>query len=202
MLELAHKVAVTGGVCSGKTTVTRLFGQKGAHTVSCDEIVHKLLATDAHCINQTVELLGSDILTNGKIDRAKVAKAVFNNEEKLQALESIIHPLVLGEIEQTYGKVGKDVFLFVVEVPLLYEAKWESKFDKTIAVVTSDDHAIERYGKKGRTEKDYWSRQSHLIPSREKAMRADYVIFNDGTLDELDSQVDTIVHELEADNNQ
>src|SRR3990167_10662892 len=104
MLNL-KKVAVTGGVSSGKTTVCRILEDHGAFQVSSDEIIHQLLSLNTICIKQVTDLIGSEIFKDGKIDRKKVAELVFSSEEKLKALEKILHPLLFEEIEKLYQQI-------------------------------------------------------------------------------------------------
>ena len=95
MLTL-KKIAITGGISSGKTTVCRILNKHGACTLNSDQIIHKFLTDDYPCITETIDLFGSEILTDGKIDRKKIAEIVFNDVEKLKALEKILHPRLLA----------------------------------------------------------------------------------------------------------
>jgi dephospho-CoA kinase len=89
-----RKIAVTGTLSSGKSTVCQLLKEFGAYVVSADEIVHRLLRVETEIGQKVIDLLGEEILSEGQIDRAKIAKKVFRNPQLLQALEQIIHPQV------------------------------------------------------------------------------------------------------------
>lgn len=105
MLTL-RKVAITGGLSCGKSSVCRFFKELGAHVVSADEIVHQLLSPTQRLGQQVIALIGGDIVVNGKIDRSIIAKKVFDNKRLLHSLEELIHPVVLNEIEKQYQQVS------------------------------------------------------------------------------------------------
>src|SRR5271157_2236178 len=100
-----RKIAVTGGLSAGKTTVCQLFKELGAYVISADEIVHQLLSPGTPTAQQVVNLLGSDVLQSKQLDRSKIAAIVFSQKDHLNALEAILHPAVFNEIEQRYQHV-------------------------------------------------------------------------------------------------
>jgi len=162
------KIAVTGGVGSGKTTVCQCFEKLGAYVVNADKITHKLLETT--CKQQVIRLLG---LESGPIDRKAVAEIVFHDPKLLSQLEQILHPAVLEEIQNQYKHVCQNTRYtsFVAEIPLLFEIGAEVFYDATIAVLRNTTTHPERM-------------KRQLSPA-EKAKKATYVIHNNGTLDEL-----------------
>jgi dephospho-CoA kinase len=182
------KVAVTGGLASGKTTVCQFFKNLGACVVSADEVVHRLLSKNTSIIQQVVLLFGKQILEDGAIDRGKLAEKVFSAPDQLKALEKILHPAVLSEIDRAYKKAcGEEgVRLFVAEVPLLYEAEMQGAFDCVI-VVDADPSVAEK-----RSYKMYRERIGKQLPVVEKKARADYVIFNNGSKIDLKAQVEKL----------
>src|SRR5580700_5876146 len=94
------KIAVTGGLAAGKTTVCQIFKELGAYVVSADEIVHQLLSPGTTVGQQVIKLLGSDIISGQELDRKKIAAKVFFQRDLLHLLEEIIHPAVFDEIER------------------------------------------------------------------------------------------------------
>ena len=92
------KIAVTGGISSGKSSVCRIFEKLGAYVVDADDIVHDLLKNNLDVRDEIVALLGDDVVVDGEIDRKKIAQKVFTNRASLVALEKIVHPLVYGKI--------------------------------------------------------------------------------------------------------
>jgi dephospho-CoA kinase len=189
------KVAVTGGLASGKTSVCRILKSCGAYVISADQIVHQLLSPNSVIGQQVISLLGSDIFSDGQIKRSKVAEMVFSHPEKLQALENLIHPVVLDEIEKCYQKISKEktYTLFVAEIPLLYESESEKLFDAVIAVIADESICRQRFQQStGYSTEEFDRRMSRQLHPGRKAAAANYVIFNNGDLQQLKEQVITI----------
>jgi dephospho-CoA kinase len=180
MLTL-RKVAVTGGLSSGKSSACRFFKELGAYTVSADEIVHQLLSPYTALGQQVINLLGKDILVNDQIDRSKVAKKVFNEPSLLHSLEKLLHPAVISEIERQYQKASAQgkATLFVAEIPLLFEIGSEAYFDFIVAVHADSEICRHRFkAATGLNDHEYDRRMTYQMPSKEKARRADYVLNN------------------------
>ena len=190
MLKL-KRIAITGGIASGKSTVCQLFAELGAFVVGADVIVHELLDPNTDLGRKIIHTLGPDIVENGKIARPIVAKKVFENPALLRELERITHPAVLKHIEQHYKhacSLGKKK-PFIVEMPLLYEIGQEAAYDVVVAVDTDLKLALERWCAIGHSAKEYAARMQRQIPVSEKTSRADYIIQNNGTLQDLKEQV-------------
>jgi dephospho-CoA kinase len=191
MLKLV-KIAVTGGLACGKSSVCRFFKELGAYVISADEIVHQLLSPKTTLGQKVIKLIGSDIVINNQIDRSQIAKKVFNQPQLLKALEELIHPAVREEMENQYQRV-KELQLasvFVAEIPLLYETGGERFFDYTVVVMADEGECQKRFEKStGYGKDEYKKRMERQMSVTEKARRADYVIVNDGTLEEIKNNV-------------
>ena len=176
------KIAVTGTVASGKSSVLKYFYEYGAYIVNSDQIVHELLVPETVLGKQIINLLGPEIVEKGQLSRKKIANKVFKTSGKLQTLEAIIHPHVLSKIEDLHKEVEKQQkhSLFLVEIPLLFEIGAESFFDYTITVTANEKISQKRFGKE-----DYKERMSRQFSSKKKASRADFVLENNGSLEEL-----------------
>ena len=188
-------VAITGGIGAGKSTALDAFRALGAATVSSDEIVHHLLAADDGVRDAIVARLGEDVLTNGRPDRAKIAKAVFGDREHLAWLEGLLHPLVSREYlswREQLAALDAPPRVCVTEVPLLYEVGAEDRFDRVV-VVTAPSALREQRRRVARDDRD-----SRLLPDREKVRRADYHYVNKGTFEDLLAWVGGVMKELEA----
>ena len=188
-------VAITGGIGAGKSEALFAFKQHGAATVSSDEIVHHLLATNDDVRAKMVAELGEEILVDGRIDRARVAEIVFADRRKLDFLERLLHPLVTAEYlrwREQLAALPKPPAVCVTEVPLLYESGGESRFDK-IVVITAPAKLREQRRRVPRDDRD-----GRLLPDKEKARRADYAYVNTGSLQELDAWVGGVMAELKA----
>ncbi len=179
---MLKKIAVTGGVASGKTTVCQFFKELGATVVVADEIVHDLFKGDLR--KKIVAEFGELIVKEGQIDRKALADLAFNDPEKLRKLERLIHPAVLKKIEEEYRAAQGNCF--VVEIPLLYEIGAEDFYD-VVVVVVADEKIARRRFQMG--EEEYDLRMKRQLSLEEKAKRADYVIENNSTLEELQNKV-------------
>lgn len=200
MLELV-RVAVTGGLSSGKTSVCQILKGLGAYVISADAIVHRALSSNQTVIEKVIELLGPKILTDKVIDRAKVAKMVFRDLDLLEDLEGILHPVVYEEIARHEQQLRKNRLysFFVADIPLLFESRGETNFDFTIAVVASPEICSQRYcTRPGATPAHYESRAGRQYPQLEKALRADYVVMNSGTQEELEETVKDVYQEIRS----
>jgi dephospho-CoA kinase len=186
------KVAVTGGLASGKTSACYFFENLGAYVVSADRIVHHLLIQENSIQEKVIRLLGTDILVEGKLSKEAIANRVFEDPAMLESLERILHPAVREEIEALYDKAKEEGYLlFVAEVPLLYEANLENDFDAVVVVRSSLELCRERFKKN-----EFNQRMERQLPQEAKAARADFVIDNDGTLGDLESSVEAVYRTL------
>jgi dephospho-CoA kinase len=189
-------VAITGGIGAGKSTALDAFRTHGAATVSSDEIVHHLLATDDHIRDAIVARLGDGVLgEDGRPDRARIARTVFGNAERLAWLEGLLHPLVSREYltwREQLARLDATPLVCVTEVPLLYEVGAEDRFDKVV-VITAPAALREQRRRVPRDDRD-----ARLLPDREKVRRADYHYVNTGTYEDLHAWVGGVMAELEA----
>jgi dephospho-CoA kinase len=181
-------VAITGGIGAGKSEALRAFARHGAAIASADEIVHRLYA-DPEVQAALVERWGDDVRSGEEVDRKRIGEIVFADQDELAWLESLLHPRVVAE--QARWRSEQTAPLVVVEIPLLYETGGESRFD-AVVVITAPEET-----RRGRTEvADVTERQARLLSDEEKAERADFVYVNDGSLDDLDAFVRSVVHRL------
>jgi len=189
-------VAITGGIGAGKSEALYAFQEHGAATVSSDEIVHHLLATNGDVRAAMVSELGEEILDDeGRIDRGRVAEVVFADRAKLDFLEGLLHPLVVAEYlrwREQLAALPQPPAVCVTEVPLLYESGGETRFDKVV-VITAPAKLREQRRRVRRDDRD-----DRLLPDKEKAKRADYSYVNTGSLEELDAWVGGVMTELTA----
>jgi dephospho-CoA kinase len=187
-------VAITGGIGAGKSTALASFRRHGAATVSSDEIVHHVLATDPEVKAALVVRLGEEILDeDGAPDRERIALRVFRDRDALDFLEKLLHPLVSREYmawREQLATLPNPPQVCVTEVPLLYEVGAEKRFDKVVVITAPPRLREARRG--GRTD----DREARLLPDREKAKRADFTYVNTGTPDELDAWVAEVMATL------
>lgn len=189
-------VAITGGIGAGKSTALDAFRAHGAATVSSDEIVHQLLATNDRVRDAIATRLGEDVLgDDGRPDRARIARAVFGDPEQLAWLEGVLHPLVSREYltwREQLATLDEPPLVAVTEVPLLYEVGSQDRFDKVV-VITAPKQLREQRRRVPRDDRD-----ARLLPDREKVRRADYHYVNTGSFDDLYAWVGGVMRQLEA----
>jgi dephospho-CoA kinase len=178
-------VGLTGGLGAGKSEALRALGELGAATLSTDAVVHELLDTD-ELREALVERLGPEMAPGGRVDRAAVAERAFGEKGHREWLEGLLWPRVGERVMSWKAEVeaaDPPPVAAVVEVPLLFEAGMDEAFDHTLAVIAEESVREERAGARGHTA--VASRAGRQLPQAEKAERADFVVRNDGSLDEL-----------------
>jgi dephospho-CoA kinase len=189
-------VGLTGGIGSGKSEALSAFERLGAPTLSTDAVVHELLGTE-EVRDLLHERWGDRVMADGDVDRAAVAAIVFERPEELSWLEGTIFPRVGKRMAAWRAELERDAdpeTVAVVEVPLLFEAGIEGAFDATVAVVSDEALRAERAGARGHEGVE--QRSGRQLPQDEKARRADHVIRNDGTIDQLQEAVAGVLAEL------
>jgi dephospho-CoA kinase len=186
---------LTGGIAAGKSEALAAFARAGAATLSSDAVVHELL-DDPGVRDRLAERWGAEVAAEGTVDRGRVGAIVFDSPQQLAWLESLLHPLVGERVAQWRAAIGSDVALAVVEVPLLFEAAMEGAFDATVAVVADDEARANRAGLRGTDQLE--ARSERQLAQAEKAARADYVIANDGSLEDLEARVTELAAVLAA----
>lgn len=172
------KIAIVGGIGSGKSEVLKAVKELGVSTLSADEINSELLASPDY--QKEIERLFPSAMEEGSFSRKKLAKIVFSDKEAREKLNSIAHPLILA-------RIASDVHdPLVVEVPLLFESGAKQLFDVIVAVETPLEKRIKRLEKsRNMTKDEVLARINSQVDEEEYLKIADHVIHNDGTLDDL-----------------
>lgn len=185
------RIGLTGGLASGKSTVARLLARRGAAVFDADAIVRELYAPGAEGAAAARELFG-DAVTDaaGEVDRARIAALVFADPSRRHELEARIHPLVGREIERRFAEAERaGAHVAVAEASQLLEAKTEARYDRVLLVVAPDAVRVARWEAKGGDAADARRRMEAQLPPSQAFDRADDVIVNDGTLDDLEAKV-------------
>lgn len=188
-----RKVAVTGSIGSGKSTVCSFLKELGAYVLSADEIVHQLLTPQTLLGKKVITLLGDTVVVDSQLSRKAIAEKVFNNPLLLQKLEELIHPEVQRVIEEHQEIAKKARFtLFVVEIPLLFESNLHVFYD-TIVLVSAKESL-----RKQRTKEmsDRKKRESRLISSAYKRAHSHFCIENNNSLEDLKKNIKTLYQQL------
>jgi dephospho-CoA kinase len=186
-------IGLTGGIAAGKSTALAAFERLGAATISSDAVVHELLDSEP-LLGRLTERWGENVAPEGRVDRNKIGGIVFADPDELSWLESQIHPLVGERIGAWLGSLPENAGVAVVEVPLLFEGEMAPVFDTTVAVVTTDEVRRARAEARGHTL--VGEREARQLSQDEKADRAEHVIENDGTVEELEQRLSALVAKL------
>jgi dephospho-CoA kinase len=190
-------IGLTGGIGSGKSEALAAFERLGAATLSSDQVVHDLLGTD-EIRDLLLERWGDAILTGRAVDRAAVAQIVFNQPDELRWLEQTLFPRVglrIADWRASLAEAETQPVAAVVEVPLLFEAGIEGAFDLTVAVVADEILRAERAASRGHELVE--GRAGRQLSQDEKAARAGRVIRNDGSLEDLEREIRSLLEQLD-----
>ena len=186
-------IGLTGGIAAGKSEALAAFERLGAETISSDAVVHELLDSEP-LLSRVTERWGAEVAPAGVVDRTRVGEIVFAAPDELSWLEGQIHPLVGERIGSWLASLPEGTDVAVVEVPLLFESGMADVFDTTVAVVASDRVRRARAEARGHTL--VGEREARQLAQDEKASRAEHVVENDGTLDDLERELSTLVAKL------
>jgi dephospho-CoA kinase len=185
------KIGLTGGLASGKSTVARMLAELGASVFDADEIVRELYAPGGAGETAAKELFGQAVLdSEGRVDRAKIAGIVFADPARRHALEARIHPLVRAERARRFAEAERSgARVAVAEASQLLEAKTESDYDRVVLVVAPEAERLRRWEARGGDTEDARRRIASQLRPGEAFDRAQDVIVNDASLEELRRKV-------------
>jgi dephospho-CoA kinase len=189
-------IGLTGGIAAGKSEALAAFGRLGAATLSSDAVVHDLLEGEP-LRGELVDRWGAEVAPEGApTDRGRIGGIVFADPEELKWLESTIHPLVGAETAAWIAGLPADTAVAVIEVPLLFEGGREAVFDTTVSVVAAEDVRRERAAARGHALVD--AREARQLTQEEKAERAEHVVVNDGTVEDLEAALSALLAKLQG----
>ncbi|MDO4415493.1 MAG: dephospho-CoA kinase [Erysipelotrichaceae bacterium] len=191
------KIGVAGTIAAGKTSVSILLKRRGFAVFNSDQYARMATHKNNPCFAKIIEAFGDELIDkDGDIDRAKLAAIVFHDEEARLKLNSITHPYVKEGLLKFFERNSEQPAVFA-EVPLLFEAGWQDLFDHTLVITCKKETAIRRMMEdRDYTEEEALARyQSQIDPEKQIAL-ADRVIHNDGTLEDLDHEINLYIRDL------
>jgi dephospho-CoA kinase len=179
------KFAICGNIASGKSVVQKILQDNGYKILDTDEVAHKLLTVSNKNLFEAFK--DFDVFENGEFSRNKLGQLVFANENLRMKLNEIMHPQIALEIEMFFKQCHNDEIVFVA-IPLLFEAKMENLFDKILFIYADDNLRLNRLMKRNNyTTEQAKARINSQLPQDEKIKLCDYVINNNGTVEELEN---------------
>ena len=196
-------IGLTGGIGTGKSTVSQILKDRGFSVIDLDVISHEVIEFSS-VVEKIVQNFGREVLDedeagNCTISREKLGKIIFANKEKRLALNSIMHPEILKVMHKKIleCKSEKNKIIFV-EVQLLFEVQWEKEFDYILLVAAKRDMQVRRVLERDkRSEEEAWNIINSQMSLDEKREKSDFVIENDGNMDDLNKKVDKFLKNLE-----
>ncbi len=193
-------VGLTGGAASGKTAVSRVLREEGAYIIDADQIARELVQPRKPAWHEIIRAFGKKILQeDGSIQRKKLADKIFTDPDQRKVLNQILHPRIEEEIDRRTRKIGqKDPeAIVVIDAPLLVELGMQRKVDQLIVVTSTRVQQLERLKKRdGRSPEEASKLLSSQIPVEEKVKLADFVVRNEGSLEEMKKRAKEVFKEL------
>ena len=188
-------IGITGSIACGKSLVSNYLQEKGYTIIDADKIGHMALEND-EVKRQLVNKFGKSILKDNEVNRVTLGKLVFENNENLKELNNIIHPQIRKNISEQI-QVHKNEKLVFVDVPLLFEAKFDDLVEKIIVISLDEKIQLERLmNRNSLSKEEALQRIKSQIPVREKEKLGDYVVDNSFTQENTYNQVDRILEKL------
>jgi len=190
-------LGVTGGLGAGKSTACQRFKENGAVIFDADSIAKEILQTNQAIQDRIVEEFGADIIKDGQVDTQKLASQAFSNEENQSILNNIVHPYVIEAFEKRRDELEKKIGLLVVDAPLIFESGFDSHLDHTLLIFASMKMRIARALRRGNlTREEILRRMDLQMPEEDKRDLASFVIENNGSIEELNQEIDKLYHQL------
>lgn len=192
---------LTGGIGSGKSSVAALLRDRGVPVVDADELAREAVAAGSPGLLQVVAAFGPEVLgPDGELDRKRLGQLVFGDPEARKRLNAITHPIVRGLSQERFAALERaGVVLAGYDVPLLFEVGLEQVLRPVVVVAASEATQLARVmARDGLSEADVRARLAAQLPLAEKRARADHVLDNDGSLEDLARQVDELLAKLGA----
>jgi dephospho-CoA kinase len=189
------RIGITGNIGSGKSTVAKMLVEKGATLIDADTLAREA-TNDTSVLEQIQAKLGSDLVINGKLDRAKTAELVFNNSDARKILNRIVHPWVRQKSDERIRELESSASppqLILQDIPLLFENGLEKNLDAVLVVYAPLEVRLARVtNRNNMSAEDFYARDAAQMKLEEKVERADYVIDNSGDLNDLQHQVNNV----------
>lgn len=190
---MTYVLGVTGGIATGKSTVSNIFKKLGIPVIDADLVSRQVVEPEAVGLSQLVDYFGEKILnSHGHLDRQTLADIIFDDSEQRQALNDILHPLIREEIlKQKEDYIKRNEPLLVLDIPLLFEADYNHECNGIMVVSVSQSNQLKRLKDRNRLSHDQAaSRIQAQMPLEEKIAMADFVIDNNGTIAQTQYQVE------------
>ena len=192
------RVALTGGIATGKSYCLDRFAGLGAETIDADLLARNAVAPGTPGHKQVVERFGPEIVKDGELDRQKLGRLVFADTSARRDLEAIVHPAVYAAISAWFAELDRRsegearTIVAIADIPLLFETDRHHEFEHVVVAACPPDRQLERLIRRGLTPEEAAQRIAAQLPIEEKAGRGDYVIDTSGSFAQTDAQIDRV----------
>lgn len=180
------KIGLTGGIGSGKSTVTEIFSSLGITVIDADRIAHQLTQSGSDSCNDIKQLLGEEYIdAQGNLDRKKIAQTIFSDPEKKAALEKILHPRIKQQMQQAVSQAKHSPYI-ILAVPLLLESQFTDLVDRILVIDADDEIRIRRTQQRDNsTEAQIRRIMNQQIDRHRRLQQADDILHNNGSVADL-----------------
>ena len=194
------KVGLTGGIGSGKSTASRYLESLGAFVLDADEEAKKMITSNETVQHELISEFGTDIIDGtGRMNKNKLSRVAFQDEDHQQRLNSVVHPYIFNLIDKEFNRVFNDKKhgVFIVDAALIYETGFDAHLDYVIVVTAHLKNRMERaLGRETLSREEILKRVDFQWPEEEKVNMADFVVHNDGAEAELQKNIESIIKKL------
>ncbi|MBM3133101.1 MAG: dephospho-CoA kinase [Chloroflexi bacterium] len=192
-------IGLTGGIASGKSTVSAMFKELGAYIIDYDVLAREVVQPRLKAWQGIVEEFGQEVLNEDlTINRARLGQIVFDEPGKLKRLNKIVHPEIFAEADRRAEEIGKSDpdAVIIKDVPLLIETKIHRKVDRVVVVAVGGENQLMRLAGRGLSNEAARKRIAAQMPIHEKERYADFIIRTDGSIEDTRRQVDEVYGQL------
>ncbi|MRJ02552.1 MAG: dephospho-CoA kinase [Epsilonproteobacteria bacterium] len=193
MVELPHAIALTGGIATGKSTTANLLKLYGFHVIDADEIAHQVLEGEAESI---ARLFGEEFVVDGRVDRKRLGRLVFNDERELRKLEELLHPQIRRRIVEAALERERFGVPYIVDIPLFFEREGYP-ISRVAVVYAPREVQLRRLMERDNLDREEAERRIGLqMDIEKKRFLADYIIDNSGDLKNLQKEVEWFIERI------
>ncbi len=192
-----YKIAVTGGIGSGKSLFCKYLEELNYHVIHADDLGKEILVKDKEVKKEIISEFGKESYEGDKLNRKYLGEKVFNEPQKVLKINSIIHPRVISKTIKMMDEYLKKSNIVFSEAALIYEADMEDLFDYVVLITADEEIRMKRKKESEKmTKEDFLKRQDNQIPDEEKMKRADFIFKNNGTKEELKQKAELLLNIL------
>jgi dephospho-CoA kinase len=194
MKKEKSKIAITGGIGSGKSKFANFISQKGYPVINVDDVSKEILISDKEVKSRVEEEFGKESFLKGEINKKFLAEKIFSNPQNVVKINSIVHPKVIEKVNILISEKSRDSDLIFAEAALIYEAEMEIYFDYVVLITAHDKLRLKRKIEFDNfTEEQFFKRNENQIPDSEKKKQADFIFENNGSLADLKQKADLLL---------